>query len=58
MRAPWLLTPGLYVVDENEDGIEMVLSGPWFTAEDAEADRRTWGNADELSIVGVLREVA
>jgi len=55
MDAPWLLTPGLYVVDQNEDGDELVLSGPWFTDEDAETDRRTWGNAEELGIIGSLR---
>jgi hypothetical protein len=56
MDAPWLLLPGLYVVDEDEDGNEKVLSGPWFSDEDAEDDRRTWSNADELAVVGWLRQ--
>lgn len=55
MNTPWLFTPGLYVVDEDEDGNEHVLSGPWFTPEDAEADRATWSGAEALAIVGWLR---
>lgn len=53
---PWLLTPGLYVADKNEDGDEMILSGPWFTPEEAEADRATWDWPDELAIIGWLRD--
>jgi hypothetical protein len=55
MDAPWLLTPGLYVVGGNEDGHESVLSGPWFSHEEAEADRATWHAEADIAIVGWLR---
>lgn len=53
--TPWGLTPGLYVVDNDGcgEGIEIVLSGPWFTDEDAEADKKTWDG--DVSVIGWLR---
>lgn len=58
MTYSWLWTPGLYVVDENEDGEQLVLSGPWFCGCEAEADRISWGNGETLAIVGWLHEEA
>lgn len=58
MTHSWLWTPGLYVVDENDLGEQLVLSGPWFSEVDAELERVSWGGCETIAIVGWLHEEA